>query len=401
MGNGKAIPGTGKRPAPGNSGFPRSNGSGSRPNIGNRKLPSSNELSDFLGMPGGSVRPGNGSGNVANRLPGNNNVSGFKDNIADRRGSGGRNDKVGDLKNNIGDRRDIANRREKAGNIKENVGDRRDVAKRKDKVGDIKDNIGDGNRDLGDRVGNRNGDININAGNSINVNRQNNINSMRNRWNNVGINNRPFNQNWWGRHPINRPGWGWHAGWGRYSASWYWRPCTWAGFGTWFAWSWSQPVTYSYGTNVVYRDNYVYINDQQVASSADYYQQAETVAAGIPDNVVADEIEWMPLGVFAIAEENATDSGMLLQLAVSKEGILAGTFYNELADISRPVEGTVDRDTQRAAWRFADGKNPEIVMETAIYNLTQDESTALTHFGPDQQENWLLVRLPESTEDGN
>lgn len=55
----------------------------------------------------------------------------------------------------------------------------------------------------------------------------------------------------------------------------------------------------------------------------------------------------MPLGVFAVSEENATDSGMLLQLAVSKEGIIAGTYYNDVTGSSRPVEGTVDQKTQR------------------------------------------------------
>ena len=34
-------------------------------------------------------------------------------------------------------------------------------------------------------------------------------------------------------------------------------------------------------------------------------------------------------------------------------------------------------------------------METAIYNLTQDESTALVHFGEDKTQTWLMVRLPE------
>ncbi len=108
----------------------------------------------------------------------------------------------------------------------------------------------------------------------------------------------------------------------------------------------------------------------------------------------ADDVEWMPLGVFAITEENATDSGMMVQLAVSKDGIIAGTFYNDLTDSSRPVDGMVDQETQRAAWRFADDKNPEIVMETGIYNLTQDEATALVHFGSEETQTWRMIRLP-------
>jgi len=107
----------------------------------------------------------------------------------------------------------------------------------------------------------------------------------------------------------------------------------------------------------------------------------------------------MPLGVFAIAEESATDSGMMVQLAVSKQGIIAGTFYNDITGDSRPIDGMVDQKSQRAAWKFADDKNPEIVMETGIYNLTQDEATALVHFAADKAQTWLMVRLPAPEEE--
>ena len=236
-----------------------------------------------------------------------------------------------------------------------------------------------------------------NVGNDITINRQNNINSMRNHWN--GVTNRPFDQNWWGHHPANGAHWHWHAHWGGYGHYWCWRPCTWVAIGSWLPWAWSQPINYDYGNTVVYRDNYVYVDNQQVATSEDYYQQADTIAASVPEQVDEDKVEWMPLGVFAVSEENATDSGMLLQLAVSKEGILAGTFYNEVTDSSRPVEGTVDQKTQRAAWKFADDKNPEVVMETGIYNLTEDQATALVHFGSEKTQTWLLVRLPAPADD--
>jgi hypothetical protein len=168
--------------------------------------------------------------------------------------------------------------------------------------------------------------------------------------------------------------------------------------GTWFLWNWNEPQIYNYGTNVVYRDNQVYVNDQQVATSEAYYEQATTIADSIPPAIDEEAVEWMPLGVFAIAEQGGVDNGMLIQLAVSKEGIIAGTFYNDATADGRPLEGMVDRETQRAAWKFADGKNSDLVMETAIYNLTQEESTALVHFGADQTQTWLLVRLPEEKE---
>ena len=54
--------------------------------------------------------------------------------------------------------------------------------------------------------------------------------------------------------------------------------------------------------------------------------------------------------------------------------------------------------TQRAAMSFADNKNTDRVLETSIDNLTQDEAPALLHFGAEQSQPMLLVRLkqPES-----
>jgi hypothetical protein len=80
--------------------------------------------------------------------------------------------------------------------------------------------------------------------------------------------------------------------------------------------------------------------------------------------------------------------------------VIAGTYYNTATDIGRPVRGQVDKKTQRAAWTFSDGKNADIIMETGLFNLTQDQTEALVHFGKDKTEKWLLVRLeqPKETE---
>ena len=110
----------------------------------------------------------------------------------------------------------------------------------------------------------------------------------------------------------------------------------------------------------------------------------------------AAQMEWMPLGVFAITAEGVSASSMYLQLAISKEGVIAGTFYNESTGATHPVEGMIDEKTQRAVWMAADGTNANIVMETGVYNLTEDQSELLVHFGPEQTQTALLVRLDES-----
>lgn len=267
-------------------------------------------------------------------------------------------------------------------------------------------NIGDrpnaGNRpNIGNNINNR-----PNIGNRINtgditINRNKQYNDIRNRWNNVNVNRRPFyNPRWWNNYPTTLPAWRWHHGWANYPPGWCWRHAGWAAFGTWLVWdAITTPRVYNYGSNVVYRDNYVYVDNQQVASVDEYYQQATSIAESVPEPEEEQEIEWMPLGVYAITQENATETGYLLQLAISKEGIVAGTLWNELSDEGRPIEGMVDRESQRVALKFSDGKNTDVVFETGLQNLTQDESTALVHYGSLRTDTWLMVRLPEESSD--
>jgi len=260
---------------------------------------------------------------------------------------------------------------------------------RTNNIGKDSDRFNNGNRVNNNRI--NNGDVNINTGNKTALNRQNNLNSIQNKYQNDI--NRPFDNNYWDRYG-NNAAWRWNTGWGAYGAAWAWTPATWAAMGTFLPYAWADPVVYSYGTNVVYRDNYVYVNDQQTATSADYYQQADTIATSVPASADPNKEQWMPLGVFAITEDELHhDTGNMLQLAVSKDGIIAGTFYNETTQTSRPLQGMVDKDTQRAAWKFADDKNQDIVMETAISNLTKDESTALVHMNADTTQTWNLVRM--------
>jgi hypothetical protein len=188
-------------------------------------------------------------------------------------------------------------------------------------------------------------------------------------------------------HPIYRPGYWWH---------WATAPA----LTRWVVYAWANPVYYRYGTggNVYYQNNMVYIDGQQYCSADQYYQQASTIAASAPqmDEQQAEKVEWLPLGVFAITAENVNASSMYLQLAVSKDGMIAGTFYNETTGAVHPVEGMVDQKTQRAAWKAVDGTNTKVIMETGIYNLTEDQVPLLVHFGPEQTQTALLVRLDES-----
>jgi hypothetical protein len=80
---------------------------------------------------------------------------------------------------------------------------------------------------------------------------------------------------------------------------------------------------------------------------------------------------------------------------VSKDGVIKGTYFDTRTNTARPIKGMVDKDSQRVAWSFADGKNTDLIMETGLYNLTQDQTEALVHLGRNMTEKWLMVRLQE------
>jgi hypothetical protein len=102
----------------------------------------------------------------------------------------------------------------------------------------------------------------------------------------------------------------------------------------------------------------------------------------------------MSLGVFALTadgEPAGAEPTMFLQLAVSKQGVISGTFQNTATGVVQAIEGMVDKQTQRAAWT-AKGKSRPL-MEMGIVNLTRDTTPALVHFADGSTQQWLLVRL--------
>jgi hypothetical protein len=87
---------------------------------------------------------------------------------------------------------------------------------------------------------------------------------------------------------------------------------------------------------------------------------------------------------------------MFLQLAVSKQGIIAGTFQNTATGTVKPVQGMVDKETQRVAWTGVGENRP--LMETGIGNLTQDTAGVLVHFANGDTQQWMLARLDQPKE---
>jgi hypothetical protein len=214
-------------------------------------------------------------------------------------------------------------------------------------------------------------------------------NVMRDRGNSVRNNfwnHNYFNHDWWRDHP----GAWFAAGWGAGTA-WAWS--TWPVLGGWYGWGADvAPIAYDYGTNVTYDDNQVYYGDQPVATADQYYQQAATIAGAAP-NANPDEGEWKPLGVFGLVQGEQASTSAVFQLATNKQGAIGGNFADMLTGSTLTVQGSVNKQTQRAAWTVGDNKST--VYEAGISNLTQDELPVLVHFGPDRTQQWMLVRLKQ------
>lgn len=102
--------------------------------------------------------------------------------------------------------------------------------------------------------------------------------------------------------------------------------------------------------------------------------------------------------LWAMVKGDQTESTNIIQLAVNKKGVIRGNHYNATTEATQPLQGSVDQETQRAAWTIGDNSN--VVSETGIANLTQEETEMLIHYGADRTEQWSLVRLEEPEENG-
>lgn len=196
-----------------------------------------------------------------------------------------------------------------------------------------------------------------------------------------------FNNNFWQSHPHPH----WRFGYGRN----WWAWATWGGITGWVGYGWTDPSYYNYGENIYYEGDAVYYGDQAVASAEEYAQHAEQIATSVPQ-ADPEKVEWLPLGVFALTPDGQSSGPpptMFLQLAISKEGIIAGTFQNTATDSVQSVEGMADRASQRAAWTVVGKTRP--IMETGVLNLTENTAPALVHFADGQTQQWLLARLEE------
>ncbi len=207
-----------------------------------------------------------------------------------------------------------------------------------------------------------------------------------------------FDDHWWGRC-----GWvgsGAYYGFGYYPRNpwWWWEPVTWTSLSGYLYTAPPLPVYPDYGMTVIYEDNAVYVDNKPVP--VEQYSEPIIEAAASREQPSppappeeGKEEDWLPLGVFALVQEEKGTPNMFMQLSINREGVITGGYQNTITGDERPLTGQVDKATQIAAWRIGD--NRTTICTTSIANLTQDVCTLAMHFRGNRTETWLLVRLPE------
>jgi hypothetical protein len=99
-----------------------------------------------------------------------------------------------------------------------------------------------------------------------------------------------------------------------------------------------------------------------------------------------------------LAQGEETTSNDIFQLAINKGGTVRGNYYNAISDSTQPVSGGLDKQTQRLAWTIGERKDP--VYKAGLYNLTQEQTTLLVHFGKDRTEQYKLFRIEQPSDQG-
>jgi hypothetical protein len=153
------------------------------------------------------------------------------------------------------------------------------------------------------------------------------------------------------------------------------------------------PVVYDYTT---YADvtNYYPAEEGYAEHQQEVDRAAELAAADASDDARGP---WMALGVFGLLSPGQSEAHVMLQLAVNQERILRGTYFDVLTEWAHAVQGSIDPETQQAAWTV--GTSSKIVYQTDLGNLTADSAPLLVHFSDRQTQKWTMVRIEQTPAD--
>jgi hypothetical protein len=195
-----------------------------------------------------------------------------------------------------------------------------------------------------------------------------------------------FHPDWYAAHP----GCWLAAGWAAGAA---WTAATYADVSSYCGMDATLSPDYDYGSTVVYQENNVYVIGQDAGTAEQYAQSATTIATQGQAATPPKTDDWKPLGVYALVQGDDKTSNNIFQLAVDKNGVIRGNYYDGLMDTTTEVYGSVDKKSQRAAWTI--GKKKDRVFEAGVYNLTQPQCPCLVHIGTQSTNQMMLVRVEQ------
>jgi hypothetical protein len=162
------------------------------------------------------------------------------------------------------------------------------------------------------------------------------------------------------------------------------------GVATWLAVPY--PVAVSGTTTVVSGDTSAVSTTQPTpTTSLDPAASAANLAqlgAADPD----DKAQWMDLGSLALKASGEAKATRIVQLSVNRDGLLRGSHYDLLSDQVQTIEGAIDKQTLRAAWKI--GHNGKVVFQAPVDELTKPEGNVTAFFPDGSHGTWRTARLP-------
>ncbi len=123
----------------------------------------------------------------------------------------------------------------------------------------------------------------------------------------------------------------------------------------------------------------------------------QSVLAEAQNPAPPQDLEWMPLGVYAAAPAGTAPANAFIQLAVGRDGTLQGNYIDTISDQSTAIVGSIDKESRKASWAVGKSKNA-VRFETTLDGLMDEASQAVVQSAAGRQQTWDLVRLSQPTD---
>ncbi|HTQ38139.1 MAG TPA: hypothetical protein VMJ32_03875 [Pirellulales bacterium] len=198
----------------------------------------------------------------------------------------------------------------------------------------------------------------------------------------------PFTTSWYSEHPN-----AWHS---LPTDSDVWATPTQTETAKWLGWSTTASSTVTTGTAVSQPADSTTSSVKAVSESA----KSEQVINDKQGNATtahgsSDANSWMPLGVYMLAPAGQDEAHLIVQLAVDKQGKLAGNYYDVLSDQANFLQGVLESTSQKGTFHI--GEKERATFETSLAELTSEVTPLLVKYGDGHSQSWLMVRIQTKT----